>query len=115
MSQKLFSNLWAALVAQLKARFTKDRIVKFFKQKFVEKAIISIFKMAPKGFYGWVVNMALNKFYDEVGEPLIELGIRRVGYVYHKVEGKVLIKKLKKAQGEGDEDSYDDIVDDILS
>lgn len=109
------SKYWAALVAYLKATFTKEKIIAFFKTKFMEKAIVALFKIAPKGFYGWVVNIILSKLYDEIGEPLVEAGVRKVGYVYHKVEGKVLIKRLKKAQEDGNEDEYDDITTDILS
>lgn len=110
------NKLWAAFVAYFKATFSKEKIVAFFKKKFVTEAFKIIFGSAVfGGFYGWVAKYILENYYDEVGEPIIEAGLRKVGYVYHKVEGKILIKKLVKAQGEGNEDSYDDIVDDILS
>lgn len=109
------SKYWAAFVAYLKATFTKEKIVAFFKTKFVEKVVVILFKAAPKGFYGWVVNLVVSKLYTEIGEPLIEAGLRKVGFIYQKIDGKILIKKLKKAQGEGNEDEFDSISTDILS
>ena len=110
------NKLWAAFVAYIKANLTRAKIIEFFKKKFVTESMKIIFGSAVfGGFYGWIAKYILENYYDEIGEPIIEAGLRQVGFGYRKVQGKVIIRKVKKAQGEGDEDTYDELVSDILS
>lgn len=64
------------------------------------------------GFKVWLVKLIVNEFLDEIGEPLGRAFLNRIGYTYHKIEGKHLVKKLEGAQNENDLDST---IDDILS
>ena len=67
------------------------------------------------GFRGWLIKLIATELYEEIGEPIVELAMRKGGYVYNKVDGKVKVRKLREAQSENNEDAYDDISTDILS
>lgn len=91
----------------------KDYLVKFLRGEAVKLALKKILgSVAAGGFKAWLVKYIITELYDEIGEPLVRAAVNRVGYTYHKIEGKVLIKKLGEAQNEAD---YDSTIDDILS
>jgi len=91
----------------------KDYIVKILRGEAIKLALKKILgSAAAGGFKAWLIKIIVKEFYDEIGEPLIRAGINRVGYTYDKIEGKVLIKKLDKADNETD---YDNTIDDILN
>ena len=94
----------------------KPIIIEQLKGALVKKALkIFLGTAAGVGFKAWLVKFLAENFYDEIVEPIIEAGLVEVGYVYHKVEGKVLVKRLRTAQEQNDEDAYNDTLDDINS
>lgn len=123
-------NLWRRLVAALlnffngtdskasiwqriKSYFTKEKIMAFLKGEFVKFALKKILgSAAAGGFKAWLVKFIITELYEEIGEPIIRAGLNLEGYTYDKVEGKVLIKKLREADNEAD---YDSTIDDILN
>lgn len=66
------------------------------------------------GFKVWVLKLLVEYFYDSVAKPMMLLALRKGGWVYRTVEGKAQIIRLEDAKKEGDEQSYNDVVDDIF-
>jgi hypothetical protein len=89
-------------------KFLKDKIVVFTLKKILGSAVLG-------GPMGWLASFVASELYDELALPIVNLALRRSGFIYHKVEGKYQVGKLKKAEGENNEDEYDDVVTDILS
>jgi hypothetical protein len=89
------------LLAQLKGEFLK----------LVLKKVLG--SSVAGGFRGWIVRLLAKELYEELGEPLIKAVLRKGNYEYNVVKGKLLIKKLEEV-GEGNDQEYDDIVDDIF-
>lgn len=82
------------------------------KAEAIRVAIIKILgSAAVGGFRVWLIKTIVGHFYDEVAEVVF----REAGYIYNKVNGKVLLKRLRKAQEEKDVKKIDDIRDDILN
>ena len=48
---------------------------------------------------------------DEFVQPLMKMAFNYMGYQYDRIDGKVKVKRLNKA---GDQDEYDDAIDDIV-
>ena len=91
----------------------KDQFIKFLRGEAVKLALKKILgSAAAGGFKAWLVSFVVKELYDEIGEPLVRAALNRVGYTYDKIEGKVLIKKLREADNEAD---YDSTIDDILN
>jgi hypothetical protein len=95
--------------------FTTERIIAYLKSKFIVAALKKILGTSvATGFKGWLISWVAENFFEEIAEPLIKKSIRGLGYVYLKVEGKVIIKKLDQAQENNDENAYDSAMDDLL-
>jgi hypothetical protein len=91
----------------------KDKILNFLGGQAVKLALKKILgSAAAGGFKAWLVKYVVTELYEEIGEPLVRAALNRVGYVYDKVEGKVLIKKLRESENEAE---YDSTIDDILN
>ena len=115
MNQKK-SNVWGNFILALKLSFTKEKILAFLKQRVVTTAIKKIATITSLGgVKGWLANYIVEYLYDEVGQPVVLLSLRKLNYTYEVIEGKVLIKKLDDAKRDHDQEEYDSIVDDILS
>tara|TARA_R110000868_G_scaffold87034_5_gene243676 strand:+ start:12997 stop:13329 length:333 start_codon:yes stop_codon:yes gene_type:complete len=109
----MWGNLWLSFLAFLKAVTKAEVIIKFLKEKTITYALKTLLKSST-GFTGWLVAYVAENLFEEFAEPLIKKAVRGVGYIYLKVEGKVIIKKLEQAQGNNDEDAYDSAMDDLL-
>ena len=94
----------------------KSKLVKFLEGEFVKLALKKLLGSSSMGgVRAWLISLLAKELYEEVGEPLVELALRKVGYAYNKFDGKVKVNKLKEARRAKDEDAYDDISTDILS
>lgn len=106
-------NFWWRLTAPLLQNLTREKIIAFLKGEFVKAAVKKLLgSNAAGGFKVWLITFIVKELYAELGEPLVRFALNRVGYVYYKVEGKVLIKKLKEASNETE---YDSAINDILN
>lgn len=96
----------------------KGPLMGLLKKKFFKLALAKIAKLLGRatlgGFYGWVASFILEYLWDEVGEPMLKAGMREIGYGLDKVQGKYQVHRLKKAREEGDHETYDDVIDDIV-
>lgn len=88
----------------------------FLKGKVIDLALKTILgSVMAGGFRGWLVKQIATHYYDEIAEPLIHYVFNEAGYQADVVEGKLIVKKLDEARGEGDEDSYDSATDDVFN
>jgi hypothetical protein len=100
--KEILSSLKAMLIEQLKGAAVKAAL----------KAFLGT--AAGTGIKVWIIKFAVENLYDEVGEPIIKAGLVQAGYYYHKLDGKIIIRKIKKAREENDGQAYDSSVDDVF-
>jgi hypothetical protein len=90
----------------------KESLIKFLKGESVKAAFILIFKTAAfGGIRAWLINLAVGIFYHEIGEPVIRAVFAEGGYLYYRIEGRIIVKRIKDAQNEV---QYDSAIDDIF-
>lgn len=94
----------------------RDKINNILRTKLLSLLLKKILGAASMGgIRGAIVKYLLEHLYDEIVEPLTMAALRKAGYIYNKIDGKIKIDKLEEAKESGDEDAYDDAVRDILS
>ena len=84
------------------------RLGKFLVEKVLNIAI-------KGGLQGFVISLIVGKFSEEVAEPVMKLGLRKVGLGINTGKGYVQVYKLNKARDNNDSQAIDDAVDAILS
>lgn len=115
LKNKLLS-IWGRLLAYLKSLVSKEKILTHLKTNAVKQALIKILgSTALGGFRVYVITFIVNNLFDKLAEPIIELGLRKVGLLYNRTNGKIQITKLNNTDQMENENEYDDIVTDILS
>lgn len=97
---------WTALKKTLIEQL-KGAAVKAALKKLLGSAVAG----GPKA---WIISFITKELYDEFAEPLIIYALGKVGYVYSKVEGRILIKRLEEARENNDADAYNDAADDVF-
>jgi len=88
--------------AQLKLiliQFLKGEAIKLALKKLLGSA-------AAGGIKGWIIKFVVEQLFEEVAQPIIELGFRKMGYLVHRIEGEIILKKIKDAKNENDFDRY---------
>lgn len=100
----MLSRLWGGVKTVLSRVFTKEAILAFLKEKLVKLALKKIFGTALKAasFKVWLVTFILTHLYEDLGEPVVKAGIRKVGYAYDYVDGTVVLKKIEGAENADD-------------
>lgn len=89
----------------------KENLLKILRGEFIKLVLKKILgQAAAGGFKAWLVKLLVKEFYDEIGEPIIRLGLNTVGYKYDRYEGKVFVKRLTT----DNEEAYDDTLNDIF-
>lgn len=79
----------------------------------IKQAIILLVKSGPfMGFRGWLVKVIVTHFYDDIAEPLIKMAFLNMNYEYRRIEGKILLKRVKNAENQT---QYDAAIDDIFN
>jgi HKD family nuclease len=111
-----------ALIKKLKNGFDFKLILEFLKKYTVNllkrKAVKAVLKKvlgtaAGGGFLGFIITYVVEEFFEEVAEPIIKLAFRKMGYLYERKQGKILVKKLNEAIDQGDENESDQILDNV--
>lgn len=102
MTSNYFYNMLTKIYSVIEALFIA--CVKAYLNTYIGQAFLSKF-----------INYAVDKFRDEIINPLMTIVLVRVGYSYDVSQGRVLIEKLKTAEENSDASTYDSTVDDILS
>lgn len=93
----------------------KSALIKWLKGEAVKLAIKKILGSAMAGgFKVWVIKFVVEELFEEIAEPLIKYAFRRMGYLYNRERGKILVKRLNDAQDSNDQDEYNSTIDDIL-
>lgn len=88
-------------------RFVRDKIVEHLKGKAVKLALRKLLgSPLAVGFKGWLVSFVAEELFEEVAEPLIKFVVRKGFLIYDKVDGKLKVKKIKKAKEGQDEETY---------
>lgn len=91
-------------------------LIEQLKGKLVQAVLVKILGSAALGgFRTWLIKFAVEKMYEQIAEPIIKAGLIKVGYVYHRVEGNILVEKLKTSIEEHNEDDYNSTIGDILN
>lgn len=91
-------------------------LLNFLKSKFVSMSIAKIIGSAALGgFRIWLIKFLVENLYDQIAEPIVKAILIKGGYVYDRIEGNVLVKKIEKAKEENNETDYNAGIDDILS
>lgn len=82
------------------------------KTTFVKTILLKFFGSWISGTYkAWIAKIIVEYAYTELAEPIVKLVFRKAGYLYSKVEGKIIIEKIKEARDENNPDKYDAAVD----
>lgn len=66
-----------------------------------------------QGTLAKLINWFVPKLEDATIRPLVQAAMVEAGYAFDVHQGRVLIEKLKKAQGDGNASDYDRTIDDI--
>lgn len=67
------------------------------------------------GFKAWVIKELTEYLYEEIGEPVVKAILAKGGYTYAKIEGSVIVKKIKEAKDENNQADYDNGMDDLFN
>jgi hypothetical protein len=93
----------------------KQMIINQLKGESIKLAFKVLFRSAAfGGIRLWLIKLAVGEFYKEIGEPVIRAVFAEGGYLYDKVEGKIIVKRLKEAKNENNQSHYDSAIDDIF-
>lgn len=92
----------------------KNSILEFLKGQVVKLALKKILGSAVMGgFKTWLITFVVENLWDEIAEPLIKAGLVEIKYIKDNIDGKITAKKIDEARRSGDQDSYDDAVDEL--
>lgn len=93
----------------------RPMIIEFLKSQFVRMILLKMFgKMISGGYKAFIAKLIVEYAFEELALPIIQLGFRKMGYVYHKVEGQIIFKKIEEAKANNDENKYDSAIDDLF-
>ena len=76
-----------------------------------------VFGLAFKigGFKVWIAKFIIEEIFEEIVEPIAKASITEAVYQYDVVDGKLIFTKIEKAKEDGNEEDYDDAVDDLYT
>ena len=102
----------------------RDYILTFWNSKYgkelinkgVKSLILKFFKSAKfGGVKGWLIGLFVEEIILERAlNPLIKKIFRELGYNIDVYQGEKLVLKLERAERAGNEDDYNNTVDDIM-
>ena len=94
----------------------KTEFISFIKGRAFKLVLVKLLKSQfMGGIRGWIVRLILEDLWDEIALPVLQKGLRFLGYVYRRKNGEHLVEKLDEAEQGGNQDEYDSISDDILN
>lgn len=90
--------------------------IDLLKREAVKSALIKLLGSAALGgVRAWAIKFVVENMFEQVAEPIIRASFIKLGYMYNRVEGEILVKKLNKAKRENNEGNYDSAIDDIFN
>ncbi|MBE9542514.1 MAG: hypothetical protein IMF01_09365 [Proteobacteria bacterium] len=87
--------------------FLKGSAVKFAIKKILGNALAG-------GLRGWLIKFITTELFEILAEPIINQVFRKTHYQYNRIDGKIIIKRKKKAEESGNDQDYDDAIDDLF-
>lgn len=97
---------WAAL---------RTLLIEFLKQAWVKTILLQIFGSVISGKYkAWIAKIIVEYAFESLALPIINLAFRKMGYVYYRVQGDILFKRIEQAKADNDMVKYDKAVDDLF-
>jgi len=103
--EKKVKNFWTWLGGYLLATFKKEAISLLIKKVFTGAKYANL-KL-------WLAKVVVSTFWNYIGEPVTNLAVRKGLLFYDTQKGKIQYKKLTKAKKGNDENTYDDVIDDV--
>ena len=92
----------------------RDKLVEQLKDRAVKLALKKILgSVMTGGFKGWIVKFIAEYLFEEIGEPIIKLSIRKGFLVVDKISGNITVKKIDRAKEEENEEDYADNIGDV--
>lgn len=85
----------------------RDILVNILKGKVVKMALVKFLgSAAAGGITGWLVTFIVEELFERVAEPIIRMSFRKGALFYDKTEGKLMVRKIRKAKEGKDEEEY---------
>lgn len=92
----------------------KSKIFKFLGGELTKLALKKILGSAAMGgFKAWAIKFAVEYLYEEYAVPMMQYLIRKGQLYYDKEKGEIKYKKLEEAKKDGDESTYNDVIDNV--
>lgn len=107
----LIQKIREAFISYLKSEAVKsafESLIKNLIRKVITKATFG-------GISGWIVEIVAKELVEEGVIPMAQLIFRKIGYTINVIDGAIVIKRLKKAIEDRDENEYDSANDDIFN
>lgn len=90
--------------------------IDLLKREAVKSALVKLLGSAALGgVRAWMIKFAVENLFEQVAEPIIRASFIKLGYLYNRVEGNILVKRINKAKEDNHEGNYDSAIDDIFS
>ena len=92
----------------------RNFIVSKAEKFFIDFALKKILGSAVGGgLKVWLVKLVAGKLFKEIGEPLLQLAVRKGFLLYDIRQGKILVKKIEDAKREKDAKEYFDNIGNV--
>jgi hypothetical protein len=90
-------------------------VTELLKSAFVKTILLQIFGSVVSGKYkAWIAKIIVEYAFDTLALPIIQLSFRKMGYVYYRVHGDILFKRIEEAKNDNNMKAYDDAVDSLF-
>ena len=86
-------------------RVIKPHLINFLKAKAIGSIIAGL---TPGGLYAKIATFILKHFFEEIAKPIIDAGIREIGYKIEIENGKKLIREISTVDNV---DDFNDVAD----
>lgn len=85
----------------------KTPLLTTLENELVKAAIKKFVLSGPMlGLRTWAITFIVEKLFDDVAKPVIDLAFRKLGYIVEVTNGNVLLKKIQNAS---DASQWDDL------
>lgn len=93
----------------------RPMITELLKQAWVRTILLQIFGgMISGGYQAWIAKLIVEYAFESLALPIINLGFRKMGYVYYKVQGDIIFKRIEQAKEDNNATKYDAAVDSMF-
>jgi len=82
----------------------------YLKKLLINKLSIAVFGRLLAGWEGYVFSFITSKVVWPYAEKILNRLAVEGAFIYDKIEGRIIVKKIERARRENDNASYDDII-----